>query len=144
MPTAKQKANWARFARMARARARSRRKSKSTRRARRTVRRVARSVNRKVRTMPRRSKSSHRRTYKIPVIGTLLGLWMAHEATNGASTSLVTGQFSQAGSQMRSALAQPQTAARGAIAPAAALLGYALVRRAVKPGVKVGPVRIEA
>lgn len=144
MPTAKQLANQRRFARMARARAKGRKKSKSKRR--RSVRRVIRRTTRKVRNMARRSRRGSRRgkSLRIPVVGTLLGLWMAHEATQGASTSLITGQFNQAGGQLRSALQSPQVSASRALGPAGMLLLYSFARRAIKPGVRVGPVRIEA
>jgi hypothetical protein len=80
----------------------------------------------------------------FPVVGTLLGLGMANAATNGGVARLVQGDFRGFGAGLASAVANPGPAISNALPWGLGLTGYSLAKRAIRPGVNIGPLRIAA
>lgn len=117
----------------------SRRRGKARRS--KSVRRVT--ATRKVRHMARKHHNRSNKRFKIPVIGTLLGIGMVEAAAPGSISSLVKGDLKGAGGALGAALQQPRAAAGRALPFGLGLGAYGLAKRYMRPGANIGPIRIE-
>lgn len=93
--------------------------------------------------MAKSSPKKHAKKLTVNILGTLLALGMADQATGGAVQNLVRGQLKAAGNNVAASISDPKASIGRALPFAVGMAAYSVAKRSgFAPTKTFGPLRI--